>query len=397
MTNAIFFDTVKDIFKLDEERKLKERTQFNVFEILKLQSNENRTHSAFIAELLNPHGSHLMGTTFLKLFLEVTDLLPWFSLDGVRIKLEKHIGKVDLEEIRGGRVDIFIENGKQTICLENKIYAGQGHYQVERYLKHNEGNNRVLYLTLQEDGLDLKIDHRFDGQWQHISYSKTIIDWLERCLTVIDENYYLLKESIKQYIVLVKKLTGTMEDKKSAADLKKLIIENIELSRAVSVNYREVLIDIKNEFQQEIHDRLKKQLPDGWTIAIGKKANGPNASIWIKPPNEQAMLWFGIETFSGMGSFKDQFIVGVIDMKRQYAEEFNRSFENHNTFQKKDTWLDYKIIKDHEDKGLNFNDDLFLVRLEQDTDYREALTEHILNVFSDYFNRSNEVILELTS
>lgn len=77
MTNAIFFDTVKDIFKLEEERKLKERTQFNVFEILKLQSNENRTHSAFIAELLNPHGSHLIGTTFLKLFLEVTDLLPW--------------------------------------------------------------------------------------------------------------------------------------------------------------------------------------------------------------------------------------------------------------------------------------------------------------------------------
>ncbi|WP_313263601.1 PD-(D/E)XK nuclease family protein [Sphingobacterium sp.] len=396
MTNAIFFDTLKNIFKLEEERKLKERTQFNVFEILKLQSNENRTHSAFIAELLNPHGSHLMGTTFLKLFLEVTDLLPWFSLDGVRIKLEKHIGKVDLEEIRGGRVDIFIENGKQTICLENKIYAGQGHYQVERYLKHNEGNNHVLYLTLQEDGLDLKIDHRFDGQWQHISYSKTIIDWLEQCLTVIDENYYLLKESIKQYIVLVKKLTGTMEDKKSAADLKKLIIENIELSRAVSVNYREVLIDIKNEFQQEIHDLLKKQLPDGWTVAIGKKANGPNASIWIKPPNEQAMLWFGIETFSGIGSFKDQFIVGVIDMKRQYGEKFTRAFEKH-TLQKKDTWLDYKIIKDHEDKGLNFNDDLFLVRLEQDTDYREALTEHILNVFSDYFNRSNEVILELTS
>jgi hypothetical protein len=30
MTNAIFFDTVKDIFELEEERKLKERTEFNV-------------------------------------------------------------------------------------------------------------------------------------------------------------------------------------------------------------------------------------------------------------------------------------------------------------------------------------------------------------------------------
>ncbi|MGJ1508177.1 PD-(D/E)XK nuclease family protein [Sphingobacterium siyangense] len=396
MTNAAFFDTVKDIFKLEEERKLKERKQFNVFEILKLQSNENRTHSAFIAELLNPHGSHLMGNTFLKLFLEVTDLLPWFSLDGVRIKLEKHIGKVNLEEIRGGRVDIFIENGRQTICLENKIYAGQGHYQVERYLKHNEGNNHVLYLTLNEDSEGLKVDDRFDGQWKHISYRNTIIDWLEQCMAVIDQDYYLLKDSIKQYITLIKKLTGTMEDKKSASDLKKLILENIELSRVVSRNYREVLVDIRNQFQQEVYSRLKKEVPKDWKVAIGKKANGPNASIWIKPPNEQAMLWFGIETFSGIGSFKDQFIAGVIDMRRQYGEKFTRAFEKH-TLQKKDTWLDYNIIKDHEDKGLNFNDDLFLVRLELDTDYREALTEHILKVFFDYFNRSNKVILELTS
>lgn len=396
MTNAIFFDTVKDIFKLEEERKLKERTQFNVFEILKLQSNENRTHSAFIAELLNPHGSHLMGTTFLKLFLEVTDLLSWFSLDGVRIKLEKHIGKVNLEEIRGGRVDIFIENGNQTICLENKIYAGQGHYQVERYLKHNEGNNHVLYLTLQEDGLDLKIDHRFDGQWRHISYSKTIIDWLEQCLTVIDEDYYLLKESINQYIVLVKKLTGTMENKKSAADLKKLIIENIELSRAVSLNYREVLINIKNQFQQEIHDQLSGRIGEGWTVAIGKKANSPNASIWIKPPHVDSGLWYGIETFSGTGFFKDQVIVGVIDMNRRYAQGFDKAFEKE-TPQRRMPWLDYKIVKDHEGVAVNFNDDLLVVRLEKDTDYRKALTEHILKVFFDYFNQSNNVILSLTS
>ncbi len=34
MTNTIFFDTVKDIFKLEEKRKLKERTRFDVFKIL---------------------------------------------------------------------------------------------------------------------------------------------------------------------------------------------------------------------------------------------------------------------------------------------------------------------------------------------------------------------------
>lgn len=395
MTDVTFFKEVKDIFKLEAERKLKERNQFNVFEILKLQSNENRTHSAFIAELLNPDGSHLMGITFLKLFLEVTELLPWFSLDGVRIKLEKHIGKVDLKEIRGGRVDIFIENGKQTICLENKIYAGQGYYQVERYLKHNEGNNRVLYLTLQEDGLDLKIDHRFDGQWKHISYQNAIIDWLEQCVAVIDAEYYLLKESIMQYIVLVKKLTGVMENKQSAADLEKLILENIELSRAISLNYRKVLIDIRNGFQQEVYDQLKKELSNDWTVAIGKKANGPNASIWIKPPNKDKGLWYGIETFSGIGSFKDQFIIGVIDINRQYAKEFTKALEKE-AIQTRGPWLDFKILDDQEGRELNFNDDLFVVRLKKDSNYRERLKVHILKSFFDYFNRIHEIILQLT-
>jgi hypothetical protein len=47
---------------------------FNVFKVLGLTTNEVRTHSAFIAELLNPKGSHGQKDVFLKLFLEVLDI-----------------------------------------------------------------------------------------------------------------------------------------------------------------------------------------------------------------------------------------------------------------------------------------------------------------------------------
>jgi len=40
---------------------------FNIFRILKVESSEVKTHSAFIAELLNPNGSHGQKDTFLKL------------------------------------------------------------------------------------------------------------------------------------------------------------------------------------------------------------------------------------------------------------------------------------------------------------------------------------------
>ena len=43
--------------------------QFNVFSILEVETDEVKTHSAFLADLLSPQGSHRQGAAFLKLFL----------------------------------------------------------------------------------------------------------------------------------------------------------------------------------------------------------------------------------------------------------------------------------------------------------------------------------------
>ena len=43
--------------------------QFDVFSILGFEADEVRTHSAVLAALLNPQGSHRQGDAFLKLFL----------------------------------------------------------------------------------------------------------------------------------------------------------------------------------------------------------------------------------------------------------------------------------------------------------------------------------------
>ena len=52
--------------------KLAERHDdgFNIFEIMRMQSDEVHLHSRFIAELLNPKGTHGLGKTYLQLFLE---------------------------------------------------------------------------------------------------------------------------------------------------------------------------------------------------------------------------------------------------------------------------------------------------------------------------------------
>lgn len=55
--------------KQAEEEKRKRSECFNVFNTLGLRSEEVRLHSAFLAELLNPDGSHGMGNDFFRQFL----------------------------------------------------------------------------------------------------------------------------------------------------------------------------------------------------------------------------------------------------------------------------------------------------------------------------------------
>lgn len=114
---------------------------FNIFRILGLQTAEVRTHSAFLAELLNPAGSHGLGTVFLALLLqqlkiEISDIDP---AAGVRVKVEEYIGFLTDDNRQGGRIDICLypRNGP-PIFIENKIYAGDQPFQLLRYHYHNK-------------------------------------------------------------------------------------------------------------------------------------------------------------------------------------------------------------------------------------------------------------------
>ena len=59
--------------KNEIERKNRESRgeMFNVFKVLNLSTAEVRTHSAFIRELLDPHGSHGLKTVPLSAFLSI--------------------------------------------------------------------------------------------------------------------------------------------------------------------------------------------------------------------------------------------------------------------------------------------------------------------------------------
>ena len=93
-----------------ENKRIREEREasgdfFNVFSILRMKHYEVRTHSPFLAELLNPNGSHGKKDTFLRLFVEA---MPLQGID--KAALDTSDAKVLTEEpTEEGRLDIMID------------------------------------------------------------------------------------------------------------------------------------------------------------------------------------------------------------------------------------------------------------------------------------------------
>lgn len=189
---------------------------FNVFNILGLESNEVRLHSALLAELLRPNGMSGVGNAFQKAFLAILGLPENYIIDG-KVSVELSIGTTT--DTEGGRIDIIMEDGNHAIIIENKIYAQDQPAQLLRYTNFARDNYphgyRLLYLTL--DGKEASDDSAQGCPYQCISYKNEISKWLEECARISFDRP-LVRETIRQYINLIKQLTnqsmGTLEDNK---------------------------------------------------------------------------------------------------------------------------------------------------------------------------------------
>jgi hypothetical protein len=314
----ILKDTTR-ILKHQKEIAILKGETFNLFSILKMESRENDTHSAFLGELLNPKGSHHFGSIFLELFLkqignETID--PASST----VVLEYPIGTNDHINKTGGRVDIYIKDAAEnTICIENKIYAPDQYVQIERYVNHNVIKNTVFYLTL--DGKIPSKESRGDliegEDYFCISYHNTIIDWLEACSKEATDKP-IIRESIKQYIILLKKLTSQLSDSKMEKEIKDLIITNYTAARTISSNLETVELDYSAIFLAELQQQLEKTLKkDGkiWAIEVSEDLNQSWTGVYISNKNWPTEIQIKLE-----GASKIPWTNSIFGVKVQKTE-----------------------------------------------------------------------------
>lgn len=84
---------------------------FNIFSVLQMESDEVKTHSRFLAELLNPKGSHGQKDVFLKKFIERFGIEK-FDTSNAKVDVEFFIGQVT--ECKDDKMDILNRSTKCT-------------------------------------------------------------------------------------------------------------------------------------------------------------------------------------------------------------------------------------------------------------------------------------------
>ena len=228
--------------------KLKQKSAegFNIFSTLLKPSDEVNLHSKFIYELLNPKGSHQQGYLFLNLFFQEIKFTPTKDEEFSTYREKDNI-------------DILIQSSTHSIILENKIYTQDHSSQLSRYIKiiEQEGYSKsdisLIYLTLFGEK---PLEQDLDIEVKRVSYAKHILDWIKSSI-IETENIPILKETLKQYLMLIEELTYQSK-KRETVESKDFLLQDNNLKMVIELEPS--IIEAKIEIQFNFWKRLISNL-----------------------------------------------------------------------------------------------------------------------------------------
>lgn len=189
-----------------------------------------------------------------------------FSIDEhVRIEREYYIGRVDNENDEGGSVDIaLIDYQNNVIFIENKIWSNDQKHQLKRYHKYgvNLKNFYLFYLNLfgsapSKESIESKSKSKklISGKdYWIISYREDIKNWLVEAHRLTVE-LPILRETILQYLNIIKLLTGQTRSNKMKNEILKHMQQKLESSFLIARNIEDLkaslINSLKKQFEQD--------------------------------------------------------------------------------------------------------------------------------------------------
>ncbi|AUC81799.1 PD-(D/E)XK nuclease family protein [Lacinutrix sp. Bg11-31] len=340
---------------------------FNVFDVINVTTNEVRLHSKFVAELLNPKGSHGQNDVFLQLFVNQFNIQ--IDTASVTVEVEKYIGKKT--DTEGGYIDIYISDNKnRSITIENKIYAIDQENQLLRYYNFKKDN--ILYLTLFGDEPS-KNSYQFEDQKLEIdkdfkltSYKNDIEAWLINCRKEAVE-LPLLREGITHYINLIKILTGQSANNKMNTEIRDYIAsssDNLKQAALIEENMITAKVKIQWLFWQSLKEKM---IANGLEIIEKGSVSWQNVNnyytksrnrdlyygFWVKLfEKDNISIHFGIELEQSIyyGFTLEENGKGGISNLEKFAEFKNLVKEINPSYTNNQAWLGWR----HTEEKLNF-------------------------------------------
>lgn len=262
--------------------------KFNIFSILRKSSDEVNLHSKFIHELLNPKGSHQQNETFLNLFIQEIN--------------KENSRKVTIEPLTAHRekyyIDILLTSKNQAIIIENKIYTKDHSNQLSKYFntmkekKYSEENISLIYLTLFEEKPNEK---EVKDKVVNITYETNIKNWIELCIKEV-ATMPTLRETLVQYLALIKKLTNQSQDKGYIMEIKDILLKdgNLKLALDMEKAIKEAKIEIQLKFWESLDGALKNKNYDFEFYSSNSSESFPEA-VGKYYKNQKSIRYYGIQ------------------------------------------------------------------------------------------------------
>ncbi|MFD1553703.1 hypothetical protein DNU06_10080 [Putridiphycobacter roseus] len=292
MLHEQLIDTTNSILKRSREVSRLKGENYNIFNVLKIESDEVTVHNRFIANLLNPKGSHGMGAIFLNLFYKqilqsqtgenslpntVCKTIVAMQELPTKVKAEYWLGNISIDQSKGGSIDICITTSDCQIRIENKIHAGEQPKQLERYFNSKKGAAPkiiVFYLTLNGQASKSAGILKNGTHYFCLSHNNDTTKWLEACFLQASDQP-ILRETIKQYLILIKKLTFQTTSQAMDKELQELIIKNRANFEAANTISNSVS-DAKEQVYKKIFTKIKTEVKDiaNLDIKIDAKRGG---------------------------------------------------------------------------------------------------------------------------
>ena len=307
--------------KIKKEESRKRGEQFNIFEVLGVQTSEVRLHSAFLAELLNPNGDHGLNNKFLKVFVEdiVKNCKSFdFDTESAQVFPEFSIGNITEDYQEGGRIDLYVQDkNNHAIIIENKIYAGDQPCQLLRYHNYAEkskglsqDNYILLYLTLNDGNMPSDNSIGYSSfEFFCISYRTHVLNWLEKCVE-LSARYPLIRETIQQYIINLKNVLSIMENNNMEEYLS-LLTSKDNISTTIGILEQSGVIQdkIREQFVRNIElicEELDYQCK--YDNGVIKCVNNSWIRIWDEKMDDVTFR-IGVDRHSNADGFRMDFII----------------------------------------------------------------------------------------